>query len=70
MLPRPTLDAAIQSLKDHDSYKVILNFVYDERDRFYADFRTATCPFETGKIAGSIASLDELLSIIDPDRGE
>jgi len=68
MLPRPTLDAAINSLQDRDDYRTIIDFIYAERDKFYGDFRTATTPFDTGKVAGSIAALDELLMVIDKER--
>lgn len=68
MLPRPTLDNAITSISDRDEYKTILDFIYDERDKFMGDFRLAANDFETGKVAGSIAALDELLQILDKSK--
>lgn len=65
-LPRPTLDAAITELQSRDEYKVIVGFIRDERERFFGDLRQAETPNDCMKIAGSVASLDELLQILDP----
>jgi histidinol-phosphate/aromatic aminotransferase/cobyric acid decarboxylase-like protein len=64
MLPKPQLDAAIDTLRDRDEYKVIVQFIRDERDRMFADLGPVTDPYEVMKIAGGIARFDELLSVL------
>jgi len=63
-LPKPTIQQAIESLSDRDEFKAIVEFVRDERERFFADLRQCTEPNEVMKIAGSVATLDELLSLL------
>ena len=63
-LPKPTIQQAIESLSDRDEFKVIVQFVRDERERFFADLRQCTETNEVMKVAGSIATLDELLSLL------
>ena len=63
-LPKPELDAAIDTLRDRDEYKVIVQFIRDERDRMFADLGPVTDPYEVMKIAGGISRLDELLSVL------
>jgi histidinol-phosphate/aromatic aminotransferase/cobyric acid decarboxylase-like protein len=63
-LPKPTIQQAIESLSDRDEFKAIVEFVRDERERFFADLRQCTETNEVMKIAGSVATLDELLSLL------
>ena len=65
MIPRPTLEQSVQALADRDEYKVIVQFIKDERDRFFGDLRQAEGANDVMKIAGSIASMDELLGLLD-----
>jgi histidinol-phosphate/aromatic aminotransferase/cobyric acid decarboxylase-like protein len=64
LLPKPTIQQAIESLSDRDEFKAIVEFVRDERERFFADLRQCTETNEVMKIAGSVATLDELLSLL------
>lgn len=65
MIPRPTIQQAVEALRDRDEYKTIVQFVYDERDRLFGDLGPAETPNEVMKIAGGVARLDELLQILD-----
>jgi hypothetical protein len=65
MIPRPTLEQSVQALSERDEYKVIVQYIKDERDRFFSDLRQAETPHDVMKIAGSIASMDELLGFLD-----
>ena len=65
MIPRPTLEQSVQALAERDEYKVIVRFIKDERDRFFGDLRQAEGANDVMKIAGSIASMDELLGLLD-----
>lgn len=63
-IPKPTLDAAIATLRDRDEYRVILDFIRDERERCLADLGPVTDPHEVMKLAGGVARIDELLQIL------
>lgn len=65
MIPKPTLEQSVQVLSERDEYKVIVQFIKDERDRFFGDLRQAEGANDVMKIAGSIASMDELLGLLD-----
>ena len=67
-LPKPTIQQAIESLSDRDEFKAIVQFVRDERERFFADLRQCTETNEVMKVAGSIATLDELLSLLSHEN--
>lgn len=63
-IPKPTLDAAIATLRDRDEYRVILDFIRDCREQTFADLTMASDPNEVMKLAGGTARLDELLQIL------
>jgi hypothetical protein len=56
MIPRPTLEQSVVSLSDRDEYTTIL------------DMRQAEAPNDVMKLAGSIATMDELLQTLDIKR--
>jgi hypothetical protein len=62
-IPKPTLAQSIATLSDRDEFKVIVSFISDERERFFADLRQAMDPNEVMKITGSISTLSELLEL-------
>jgi histidinol-phosphate/aromatic aminotransferase/cobyric acid decarboxylase-like protein len=64
LLPKPTIQQAIESLSDRDEFKAIVEFVRDERERFFGDLRQCVDSNEVMKIVGSVATLDELLSLL------
>jgi len=63
-LPKPTVQQAIESLSDRDEFKAIIQFIREERERFFADLRQCVEPNEVMKIVGSVSTLDELLSLL------
>ena len=65
MIPKPTLEQSVQALSERYEYKVIIQFIKDERYRFFGDLRQAEGSNDVMKIAGSIASMDELLGLLD-----
>jgi histidinol-phosphate/aromatic aminotransferase/cobyric acid decarboxylase-like protein len=65
MIPKPTIQQAVEALRDRDEYRTIVQFVRDERERLFGDLGPAETPNEVMKIAGGVARLDELLLILD-----
>jgi hypothetical protein len=63
-LPTPTFQQAVDALSDRDEFKAIIQFLQDERDRFFADLRQCDETNGIMKIAGSITTLDELISLL------
>ena len=63
-LPKPTIQQAVESLYDRDEFKAIVQFIRDERERFFTDLRQCVETNEVMKIVGSVATLDELLSLL------
>lgn len=63
-LPKPTIQQAIAALSDRDEFKVIIQFIQDERERFFADLRMCAETNDVMKIVGSVATLDDLLSLL------
>lgn len=62
--PKPTIQQAVDALADRDEFKAIIQFIQDERERFFADLRQCVSENEVMKIVGSVATLDELLSLL------
>jgi hypothetical protein len=67
-LPKPTVQQAIEVLTDRDEFKVIVQFIRDERERFFGDLRQCVETNEVMKVAGSIATLDELLTLLTTEQ--
>lgn len=63
-IPKPTIAEAVDALSDRDEFKAIIQFLIDERERFFADLRQCVDTNEVMKIVGSVSTLDELLSIL------
>jgi histidinol-phosphate/aromatic aminotransferase/cobyric acid decarboxylase-like protein len=63
-IPKPTIQQAVEGLRDRDEYKAILQFLRDERERFFGDLRQCSSEQEVMKVAGSIATLDEMLQLL------
>jgi len=68
MIPRPTLEQSVKALAERDEYQVIIKFLKEERERFFGDLRLAENPNDVMKIAGSVATLDDMLGLLDTDR--
>jgi len=63
-LPKPTIQQAVAVLSDRDEFKAIIQYIQDERERFFADLRMCADTNDVMKIVGSVATLDELLSLL------
>jgi histidinol-phosphate/aromatic aminotransferase/cobyric acid decarboxylase-like protein len=63
-LPKPTILQAVEALSDRDEFKTIVQFIQDERERFFGDLRQCVEQNEVMKIVGSVATLDELLILL------
>lgn len=66
-IPKPTLLQSVEALSDRDEFKVIVSFIRDERERFFADLRQAVDPNEVMKITGSISTLSEIAEILSAE---
>jgi len=67
-LPKPTIQQAVESLSDRDEFKAIVQFIRDERERFFADLRQCSETNDLMKIVGSVSTLDELLSLLTAEN--
>lgn len=63
-IPQITIHQAVDALCDRDEYKVILQFLYDERDRLFGDLRQCSDANQVMRVAGSISIVDELLQVL------
>jgi hypothetical protein len=60
----PDLAQSVEKLRGLDEYRVVLEFIRTERERFVGDLRQAESPNDVMKIAGSLATLQELLETL------
>ena len=65
-LPKPSIQQAVAELQHRDEFKVIVSFLRDERERFFGDLRQAENPNDVMKLAGSTATLDEIIQLLQP----
>ena len=63
-LPKPTIQQAVNALSERDEFKAIIQFIQDERERFFGDLRQCVETNEVMKIVGSVSTLDELLILL------
>lgn len=63
-LPMPDLARSVEKLQGLDEYHVVIEFIRQERERFVGDLRQAESPHDVMKIAGSLATLQELLDTL------
>ena len=66
-IPKPTFKEAVNVLYDRDDFKVIIQFLQDQRERFFGDLRQCVDTNEIMKIVGSISTLDDLLILLKKD---
>jgi len=64
-IPKPALDEAIAKLHGFDEYKTVIQFLRDERERFFGDLRQCAEPYEVMRITGSISTIDEVIQLLD-----
>jgi hypothetical protein len=63
-IPKPTIQQSVAELSSRDEFKVIIQFIQDERERFFSDLRQCSETNDVMKIVGSISTLDELLILL------
>ena len=63
-IPKPDIRTAVEALRDREEYTAILQFIRDEREKIFGDLRLCESSNDVMKVAGSIAALDELLSVL------
>jgi len=63
-IPKPDIQTAVEALSDRDEFKAIIQFIRDEREKFFGDLRLCESSNDVMKVAGSVAALDELLSVL------
>lgn len=68
MIQKPDLHTAIDTLVNKAEFEVVLDYISQERDRFFGDLREAKDSNDVMKIAGSVAALDELLGVLTQTR--
>jgi len=59
--PRPTLDAALADLSRSDSFKVVLDFIREEREKYIGAITDAPTPDIVMKHAGGVGAMDYLI---------
>jgi len=61
-LPQPTLEQALERLRDLPTFQQVIEFVAEEREDMIARFATVTNDGEAMKTAGGVAAIDRILS--------
>jgi hypothetical protein len=63
-IPKPTIQQAVAALSDRDEFKVIIQFLYEERERRFGDLCQCAETNDVMKIVGCISTLDDLLVLL------
>ena len=63
-LPKPTIQQSVEALSDREEFQAIVQFIRDEREKFFGDLRLCESSNDVMKVAGSVAALDELLGVL------
>jgi hypothetical protein len=64
MIKKANFDTAIQNLRNTEDYKVVLEYIREERERMLGDFSVCIESNSVMRNAGRISAIDELLQII------
>jgi len=62
-LPRPTLEQSLNDLRNRDTFKVVLDAFYNEREALFSELESASKD-EIIKIAGKIAQADKAIFLL------
>lgn len=62
-LPRPTLEKSLADLRDRDTFKVVLDAFYNEREALFSEFESASRD-DVLKIVGKIAQADKAIYLL------
>lgn len=63
-LPKPNIQEACDALRDRDEYRAIVQYLRDERERFFSDLRVCSDSNDIMKVAGSISAIDEIIALM------
>lgn len=61
-IPQPTLEQALEQLRNLPTFRQVIEYVEEEREDMIARFSTVTNDGEAMKTAGAIAGIDRILS--------
>lgn len=61
----PTLESAIEKLQCFKEFEVFSEFISAWREQCFRDMRDAGNPHDTMRLAGTIATLSEILDLFD-----
>lgn len=61
-IPQPTLEQALEQLRNLPTFQQVVEFVTDEREDMIARFSTVTNDGEAMKTAGGVAAIDRILA--------
>ena len=61
-IPKPTLEQALDKLRNLPDFQVVIAFVSDEREEMIARFATVINDGEAMKTAGAVAAYDRVLT--------
>lgn len=61
-IPQPTLEQALEQLRNLPTFQQVVGFVTDEREDMIARFSTVTNDGEAMKTAGGVAAIDRILA--------
>ena len=61
-MPHPTLEQALEQLRNLPTFQQVVEFVTDEREDMIARFSTVTNDGEAMKTAGGVAAIDRILA--------
>jgi hypothetical protein len=64
VIPKPTIQEACDALRERDEFRTIVQYLRDERDRFFSDLRMCSDSNDVMKVAGSIAAIDEIIALL------
>lgn len=63
-MPQPTLEQALEQLRNLPTFQQVVEFVTDEREDMIARFSTVTNDGEAMKTAGGVAAIDRILAAL------
>jgi len=61
-LPQPTLEQALERLRDLPTFQQVIEYVHEEREGMIAKFASVINDGEAMKTAGAVAAIDRVLS--------
>lgn len=63
-LPRPTLEQSLGDLRNRDTFKVVLDAFYNEREALFSELEGAKSKSEIMQVAGKISQADKAIFLL------